>query len=168
MNSLCLVISSLSNLEPIFRVKDFHFHFVQVKYQYFFCNEFGCKLWLQSIQNLVGDLSKILRAPIWSGCTVQLESEHTIFSLTGRQFRSSSLHMIQFSTCRFAPMPYSYSCFQFPWFTSKMGRHVGALDNQPGTVEPSQCSETGSIHTGTAESWIGAGHWAKLGRLAWL
>ena len=35
----------------------------------------------------------------------------------------------------------------------QMGRHVGALDNQPGTVEPSQCSEIGSIHTGTAETW---------------
>ena len=80
----------------------------------FIFNLFGCKLWLQSIQNHARHSFKVFTHShlkslccllgIWADCITV-----TPFSRTGCQFRSAALHRIQFGTCWFVHMPYFYS-----------------------------------------------------------
>ena len=72
----------------------------------FICDWFGCKIWLQLIQNHARDRFKLLRTTIYSGCTAWLWSEQTPFSGTGRQLTTSS------QICRFQILIFkSKQCF---------------------------------------------------------
>ena len=72
---------------------------------HFICNRFGCKLWLQLIQNHARHHFHAFEPTIWSWCAVRVESEQTPFPLSCL-FRPAALHRIQFGTCGFVSMSY--------------------------------------------------------------
>ena len=109
---------------------------------HFICDQFGCKLWLVSIQNHSWHhFSKLLRTAIWSCFAVLFESEQTPFPQAGSQFRPAALHRIWFRRCSFVtlvPISYFRDVVQPPVFVTVALKRKQSKLLSPGHVSACQ------------------------------
>ena len=63
------------------------------------CHQFGCKLWLQLIQNHTWHCFQAFECSYLKSLRCSIRIWATPFPLTGRWFRPAALHMIWLGTC---------------------------------------------------------------------
>ena len=79
---------------------------------HFICNLFGCKLWLQSIQNHCDSwhcFQAVARSHLKLLCCSKKKSEQMPFPRTGHLCKPAALHRVLLGTSSFVPMSYFYS-----------------------------------------------------------
>ena len=83
-------------------------HYMAFKHSISFATDWAANFGCDRFRIMPGIVSKLLCTGILSGRAVLLEPEQTLFSRSGRQFRSAALRRIRFGTCCIVPMPYVY------------------------------------------------------------
>ena len=101
-----------------------------VRTSHFICDSFGCKLWLQSIQNYAKDRSQGFACSHlkWLCCLIGMWAD---FSKTSRRYRSAALHRIWFGPFGFVTM--SLVLVRDQWMIARFS--VATTLQSPGLAE---------------------------------